>query len=279
MKRNVLNLLAALSVLVLVSGASACPGKCHKKSADAKVVKADGRSEATPCSAHAATTVADKAPCRKSGDAPCGSHVALTSAKGHCKTTDKVNEILASMPSVEYKVGDETVTCPYAAGALAKQHDKPIQYVVGDQTFETEGQANAQLASLIEQKVDEMKTVQFAAGEKCYRCPVTAKNEAQKAHAKMTYRVAGVDFADKELAEKAAKLASDRLGEVTMSYKVGDHTFECDKMAGAQAKETHTKMLYVVGDKETDCPQEAKMLMAKAKLAAIVAAATAVIAS
>lgn len=278
MKRNVLNLVAALSVLVLVSGAYACPGKCHKKSADAKVVKADGRSEATPCSAHA-TVVADKAPCHKSGDAPCGSHAALTSAKGHCKVTDKVNAVLASMPSIEYKVGDETVTCPYAADALAKKQNKPIQYVVGDQAFKSEGEANAQLASLIEQKVNEMKTVQFAAGDKCYRCPVTAKEEAQKAHAKMMYRVAGVDFANKELAEKAAQLASERLGEVKMSYKVGDHTFECDKTAGAQAKETHTKMLYVIGDKETDCPQEAKMLMAKAKLAAIVAAATAVIAS
>jgi len=300
MKRSVLSLVAALSVVMFANGASACPEKCKgKKSAGAKVVtvkhevKTDGRSESaekpcgksaktasakTPCSKSAKTASA-KAPCGKTAKAPCGSHAALTSAKGGCKTTEKVNAILASLPSMKFKIGDETVSCCRSASALAKKHNKPIEYVVGDETFKSEGEADVYLASMIEKKVEEMKTLQFAAGENCYRCPMTAKKAAQKAHAKLTYRVGGVDFEDKALAEKAAMLASEKLGEVKMSYKVGDSTFCCDKMAGAKAEKTGAKMTYVVGKEETDCPKEAKMLVARAKLAAIVAAATAVIAS
>ena len=89
----------------------------------------------------------------------------------------------------------------------------------------------------------------------------------------------GVDFEDKALAHRAAVLAKEKLGEIKMSYKVGKNTFCCDKMAGALAKKSGEKMFFVVGEEETDSENEAKMLMAKAKLAAIIAAATAVIAS
>lgn len=289
MKRNAMGLVAVLGAVAVVSGAWAvCPEKCGKSGkAKAVTVSDDGRSETTkttPCSKSKATTVADKAPCGSSAKtvstkAPWGSRAALTSSKGGCKVTEKVNAILASMPGMKFKIGSETTSCCQSAAALAKKHNKPIEYVVGEDTFKTEGEATARLASLIEKQVEEMKTVQFAAGKKCYHCPKTAAAEAKKAGAKLTYRIGGVDFEDKTLAHRAALLAKEKLGEIKMSYRVGESTFCCDKMAGASAQQTGKKMIFVIGEEETDSENEARMLMAKAKLAAIIAAATAILAS
>jgi len=241
--------------------------------------KATTVADKAPCGGKTATLASDKAPCGKSKGAPCGSHAALTSSKGEGDVSERVHTVLASMPGMTFKIGSETTSCCQSAAALAKKLDKPIEYVVGEETFKTEGEATAYLSSLLEKQVEEMASVQFAAGKKCYGCPKTAAAEAEKAGTKVTYRVGGVDFEDKEHAHQAAMLAKEKLGEVKMSYKVGKDTFCCDKMAGAKAKQTGEKMLYVVGEEETDCETDAKMLMAKAKLAALIAAATAVLAS
>jgi len=77
----------------------------------------------------------------------------------------------------------------------------------------------------------------------------------------------------------AAKLASERLSEIKLNYRVGKQSFCCDRMAVAKAKETGEKTIYVVGDDETDRPAKAQELMAKAKLAAVISAAMAILAS
>lgn len=277
------------SSVTTVSDTAPCSKPCNKPCGKSKATTVADKtpcsksaktvSDKAPCGSKSAKLTSGKAPCGKSKGAPCGSHAALTSSKGGCKVTEKVNAVLASMPSMKFKIGSETTSCCQSAAALAKKHNKPIEYVVGDEAFKTEGEATVRLASLVEKQVEDMKVVHYVAGGTDYHCPKTAAAKAKKAHAKLVYRVGGVDFSDQAKAEKAAVLASEKLGEVKMSYKVGKNTFCCDKMAGVKAKETGTKMVYVVGEEETNCQYEAKMLMAKAKLAAIVAAATAVITS
>jgi hypothetical protein len=90
------------------------------------------------------------------------------------------------------------------------------------------------------------------------------------------YRLAGYDFPAQDQAEKAAKLAKDAADQIKISYKVGDKSFCCDKMAGAEAKKSDAKMTFVVGERETCCEQEAKMLLTEAKVRAMVEAAASV---
>ena len=153
---------------------------------------------------------------------------------------------------------------------MAKTAGKPIQYVVGEDTFEKEGDAMVKLTSLLEAEVDSLKTMQFATAGKCYRCPMTAKDMAKKSNDKIVYRVGAVDFQDKEAAEKVVKLVSEKLTDVKMAYKVGEKSFCCDKMAGAEVKQSGKEMLFVVDGEETNCPTAAKYNLARAQIRKIV---------
>lgn len=251
---------------------------CHGASATTASGKA-------PCGGGAtATTASDKAPCGGAATAgkapcskPCHGEAKSASAEGDsdCPIGKKVKAVLASMPSMKYRVGEEVTPCSKTAAAMAEKAGKPMQYVVGDETFGEEAPATAKLASLLETELEAAQAVQFVAGGKCMRCPMTAKSVAEETKTTVTYRVGGVDFDKKEDAEKVAKLVSDAVAEVSMKYKVGDKTFCCDKMAGAAAKENGAKMTFVVGDQETCCPTTAKLRLTEAKLRKVVETAVA----
>ncbi|MCH7994652.1 MAG: hypothetical protein IIB57_09430 [Planctomycetes bacterium] len=275
-----------------MGSAWACPksGNCDKKGAT--VVKSDAKAGAKKggCGKSAATVSGSKSPCGKNCGKNCTKNCkhksAVLAADGaktkpcpltgkpieekDCPIAKKVEAILASLPSMKYRVGDETTCCSHAAEGMAKVAGKSIQYVVGENTFDKEGDAMVKLASLLETEVELLKTVQFATGGKCYQCPMTAKDMAKKSNDKVVYRVGGVDFQDKETAEKVVKLVSEKLADVKMAYKVGEKSFCCDKMAGAEVKQSGKKMLYVVDGEETDCPTAAKFNMARAQIRKIV---------
>ncbi len=293
MTKSVCSLATILAAGLFVASAWACPtsGNCDKKGAT--VVKSDAKAGAkkggcgksvttvsgskAPCSKSATTVSGSKAPCNKGaqlvGDSAKTKPCPLTGKpieEKDCPIGKKVEAVLASLPSMKYRVGDKTTCCSHAAGAMAKTAGKPIQYVVGENTFDKEGDAMVKLTSLLEAEVDSLKTVQFATGGKCYRCPMTAKDMAKKSKDKVVYRVGGVDFDDKETAEKVVKLASDKLSAVSMKYKVGEKSFCSDRMAGAEVKQSGKKMLFVVDGEETDCPTSAKFNLARAQIRKIV---------
>lgn len=286
MTKSVCSLAAILAAGLLVGSAWAYPqsGNCEKHKKGATVVKSDAKAGAEQVAkkggcGKSATTVSDsKAPCSKkstvlAADGAKTKPCPLTGKpieEKDCPIAKKVEAVLASLPSMKYRVGDETTCCSHAAAAMAKTADKPIQYVVGENTFDKEGDAMVKLTSLLEAEVESLKTVQFATAGKCYRCPVTAKNMAKKSNDKVVYRVGGVDFDDKETAEKVVKLASEKLSAVSMKYKVGEKSFCCDKMAGAEVKQSGKKMLFVVDGEETDCPTAAKINLARAQIRKIV---------
>lgn len=223
--------------------------------------------EKKPCSASKASA---KGGCSKK----CGMTGKTVAAKeGGCPIGAKVDAVLASMPEMKYTVGDRSMCCPKAAKYAAEKEHKEMTYTIGEENFKTEGEAMEKLASLMEEEIKSMQTVSYAVGGDCSRCPMTAKSMAKKSGKKMMYRVAGVDFESREMADAAAKAAAEAAEKVSMAYKVGDKEFKCATMAGSKCKESGSKMTYVVGDEETCCKTQAKVLHAKAKVRAMVQAA------
>ena len=249
-------------------------GDCNKPCGGATAVTVSDKAPCSkPCGGEKAATVSDKAPCAK----PCHGQSATAAGSDDQSSpiAQKAKAVLASMPAMKYRVGDEVTPCSKTAAAMAEKAGKPMQYIVGDETFGEEGPATAKLAAVLEGELEAVQTVQYVAGGKCMRCPMTAKSVASETNTKVAYRVGGVDFEKKEDAEKVAKLVSDAVAEVGMKYKVGDKTFCCDKMAGAAVKESGAKMTFVVGDEETCCPTTAKLLLTEKKLRKVVETAVA----
>lgn len=213
-----------------------------------------------------------KAEVASSGPGGCGKPC-HASAGGAATENATVKAVLASLPSVKYRVGDQTVCCANGASAMAKTENKPIQYVVGDEVAATEAEAALKLAALFEKEIENMTALQFSVGGESTRCPVTAKSMAEKAKATIAYKVGGVEFADKEKAETAVKLVADAAATVKMSYKVDGKSFCCDKMAGTAAKDSGKPIVFVVGEEEAPDEATAKLLYAQAKIRAIVEAA------
>lgn len=236
------------------------PGCCSKKNAS---LTADGKAAKKPgcCNKKKVSLTADGSPkkCKLTGKP-------LVNGDEGCPIAKKVEAILTSLPTMTYRVGDETTGCAKSAAEMAEKAGKPLQYVVGEKTFEKEGEAVAKLTSLLEEELKAMQSVQYSVGGECSRCPVTAKSMAKKAGSKMMYRVAGVDFAEKEDADKTVKLVSEAVTKVKMAYKVDGKTFHCDKAAGAKCNKSGKKMTYVVGEEETPCQTSAKRMQAEAKI-------------
>jgi len=259
MSKKMLSMLAVCALATVVTTAQACP--CSKS-------KSAGKTK----------TVADKTstPCSKSAGAPCHKGSAKLVAS---KANSHIEELVAKLPKMQYKVGDTVTVCSKSASTLAEKSHEKMLYLVGDKSFENEAEAKAALAAELEKEIANLESMQFAVGEKCVRCPITAKSMAKESGSKVAYRVAGIDFLKKEQAEKAVALVSDAAETVKISYKVGEKSFCCDKMAGDYSKETGKSITYVVGDEETSCPITAKLMLNKAKIHAIIAAAAAALAS
>jgi hypothetical protein len=178
-----------------------------------------------------------------------------------------------------YRVGDTATHCSLQAETIARKTGQPIHYAVGDRTFDNQGEAKLKLASLLEKEIDTLKTVQYVAGGEYHHCPRTAKKIAEANGDKVAYRVAGFDFQCRDKAESVAKLVSDRLAEVKMSYRVGDDSFCCDKMAARTAQKTGNPVHYVVDGEETSCEKTAKLMLSEAMIRAAVLTAAAAFAS
>ncbi len=292
------------------------PAKCKHKGAitvaDRNVTpvadkpKNDGRSQPqgesaaeSPCRHKSAASAAAKTPCGKKCGKNCMKDcckkgVKLTSddagmircpltgeliPEKDCPLDKRVHSVLAAMPAIKYRVGGEVTCCSKRAQELAKNGGGGIKYVVGDEVVEAEDDAKVMLAGLLDKEIGLLKTMQFAVGEESFLCPMTAKGAAKKSKTKIAYRVGGVDFPDKVEAEKTLKLIKEALGDVKMTYKVGDQSFCCDKMAGMKVKETGKKMMYVVGEEQTPCEKTARLMLTELMIRTIVATAAAALAS
>lgn len=254
MKRFALGLAGVLSLVVGVSSVLACPNEGCAKNKKAGMVSAGpgGGAASGGCSK------------------PCGGGSSVTAS-----ASDAAKAVLAAMPAVKYRVGEQTMCCPNAASVAAKTENKPVEYVVGEEAFKTQSEADAKLVALYEREIEAMIAVQYSVGGESTQCPNTAKQMAESAHAPIAFKVGGVEFADKTKAEAAVKLVADAAAGVKMSYKVDGKPFCCDKMAGEAAKTGGKPIVFVIGSDEIAEESAAKLVFAQAKIKAIVEAATA----
>lgn len=213
-----------------------------------------------------------KAEVASSGSAGCGKPC-HASAGGAATENAAVQSVLASLPSIKYRVGDKVGCCANGASVTAKTEGKPVEYLVGDDVFATEAEAKVKLAALYEKEIENMTALQFSVGGESTRCPMTAKSLAEKSKATIAYKVGGVEFADKDKAEATVKLVADAATAVKMSYKVDGKSFCCDKMAGTAAKGSGKPIVFMVGEEEAPDEATAKLLYSQAKIRAIVEAA------
>lgn len=258
-----------------VQTASQKPGCCGNCK-NAKAASSDGpcphatkvqtASAGSGCNKSKGVTTASQKP----GCCAKAKGVTTASAGSGCPKAAKMKAVLASLPTMTYKVGDKSTSCDKSAGAMAKENGSKVQYVVGENTYAEEGEATVQLAKLLDDQVAKMQTIQFSAGGKCYACPVTAKSMVGDKGGKIAYRVGGVDFETKALANKALENIKVALAKVEMSYTVGDKAYKCGTSAGKVAKAGTAKLTYVVGDKSTCCKIQAGVLLAQAKIRTIV---------
>ena len=171
-----------------------------------------------------------------------------------------------NMPAMQYVVGEKRTQCSDEAAKLAKAGEKTIRFVVADKTFAEEGEAKKAYTKVLDEFLANMTRVQFAVGDECTACPLTAKSIAEKKGAKVRYRLASYTFDDKAKADKIAKLALDAAEKVQLTLAVGTESYQCPVTAKEAAQSAGKKLEYCVGEKRTACQVTAKVELAKAKI-------------
>lgn len=229
-----------------------------KKASDCCGTKAKATAGASGCHDAAGGAAAKASGCgEKSGG--CGE-------KAEGASCEKSELVRKSIPTMKYRVGEETLCCPSEAEKLAKSKEATIQFVVADKTYDDEAEAKKAYAKVLDGYMTEMVAVKYAVGEECVACPVTAREMAQKEKKPMTYRVAAYDFKTEEQAKKAVLAAKEAAGKVALKTVVGEKEFGCCDSAAAAAKAENKKVEYKVGDKATNCPVEADVNLALARI-------------
>lgn len=170
-----------------------------------------------------------------------------------CCSKCTMTAAMKKLPKMTYKVGDESVCCSDAADALAKKHEKPIQFVVGEKTYDDHMQAYTALVESTESFVNK-----FVTPTKCEKSGKTS--------------IAGASCGCPMEAGKKTELVKKAIDEVKMSYVVGDKECHCPMEAKNLAADSPNKTKYVVDGKETCCNLEARLNLAKAKYAAAIEA-------
>ena len=164
-----------------------------------------------------------------------------------------VSVAMKNLPTMTYKVGDKEICCSESAAALAKKAEKPVHFVVAKKTYETKEAAYTALVESTESFVNNFVTPA--------KCETSGKTS-----------IAGKSCGCPMEAGKNAAMVKKAIGDIKMTYVVGETKCNCPTQAKALAKEGDAKTTYVVAGKETCCNLEARMNLAKAKYAAAVKA-------
>lgn len=160
---------------------------------------------------------------------------------------------MGQLPKITYAVGEETACCPKAAAKLLKENGGHIHYVVGEEQFDSEADAHAALVKATEEFV--------AAFAEPHTCPASGN-----------LVLAGQPQTCEKSAGHLAKLMQDAMGEVQLTYMVGEEECHCPIKAGQLAEQSGEKKQFVVGEEATCCEQTARLNLARAKYKAAVTA-------
>ena len=178
-----------------------------------------------------------------------------------CESTcdgDKGISYVNYIPAMSYKVGDETMACSKMAGAMAKEHNTHMHYVVKGVEYDDKAAAMNAHAKQLEGMMMDLVRVQYAVDGECVACPVAAKEMADSCEMKtLQYRVGPATFENAEDAIKASIMAYNAAMSTEMEYAVGEATTTCSVAAGEMAKAADCSVEYVVNGQRTHCKTSA----------------------
>lgn len=235
---------------------------CDKSGKAAKTVATKGAGCGSKCDKSAKTVATAGQGCSKSAKA-------ATFTGGCHKSFAKT--VLASMPSMTYRVGDMETPCSKTAAAKSKESNTATQYVVAGKNYTEKGEAVVALTSLLQERADAMSSVQYVVAGESFGCPMTAKSVAKKTDAKTTYRLAGVNFDSKDAADKAATRVADAVAKLVIQPMSEGKPAGCV----ASCKKAGKTVTYVVAGEETPCETTAGLMLAQAKIRTIAETAAA----
>ena len=241
---------------------SKCDQTCDKHKQAAGCCSKDKQAAAC-CSKDQAKTAASSS-CSKDG--------------GACGETNCAGEQVAykgmMIPRMVYLVGDQTLTCPRTAAAAAKESGTTLKYVVAGQTYDDKEAALAAHAEQLENFLNnDVLAVQYTVGKDCTRCSNSAKAMANKCGQPVKYRLASRNFASKDKAEEAAKVAREAAEKIALEIKVGNKCFNCPNEASQVAQKDGKQVDYCVGELRTTSKSAASVYVAIEKIKAAIAAA------
>lgn len=286
MTRKSIVSLSAVLAIAFATSVNACDKKGSKKDGKtvATTVDTTVATKSAGCSKSAksatlttsAKTVATASSpccgkCEKSGKTASGAkfdcHKGLATLTAGAKCNKgRVAAILASMPSMSYRVANFDSHCMYSAKAKAEETKAAVTFVVDGKAYDSRGDASVALASLLTDRANEMSEVTLAVGDQTFNCPHAAQGVAAKSNAKVRYQLAGFEFDDKEQATKLSKKLHETISAAAVTVKADGKTVFCAKSASASGK----TVTYVVGDEETSCDKHAKLLLAQQLVRTIV---------
>lgn len=273
-------LMASSALAQCTDTAKAAKSTCSTTKAQVASAKADGC-----CATKAQTAKTDAKGCCAtkaqvaSADAKgsCSSNAKLASADGKtctAKAADMPAELVMMQkiakhggPAMTFKVGDKTTCCPMEAEKLAAADTStPVQFVVDKTTFVSKADAKMAYATELERYLEDLTTVQFAVGDECTRCPMTAKKMASTAGKTVQYRLGSFSFDDMEKAKALAASARKAAEEVKLAAMVGDKEYGCCTTAGKVAKTEGKTVEYKVAGTKTTCDKTADLNLKMAKV-------------
>jgi hypothetical protein len=188
-----------------------------------------------------------------------------TAGKSNCS---KGTAGCCAMPTMQYKVGDEVLSCPKAADKLAQEKGAPIVYLVSGKEYSDKNDALKAYADVVEEHLKSVTTVRYMVGDKCVGCPMEARELAKTSGGTVKYCVAGVIFEDQAKADQAAKEAAKAAEAVQMTTLVDGKPYTCDKAAAEACHKSGHKPEYAVGECKTSCRMTARIELAKARIEA-----------
>ncbi len=245
------------------------PACCAQKKGQQKAACTAKQKKADCCDAK------KKADCKDKAKAACADKKEACSHEGKkekCGDTNCVGEQVrykgVVLPRLVYQVGEQKLTCPRSAVKLAKEKNLPIKYIVGEQSFDDKAEALEAHAARLEKFYNELLTVQYAVGDRCVACPNAAAELAKQKGAKVSYQVASFRFADREAAEKAARMARAKGDNVAIKVMVGDQLFDSPAQAAEVAKLKGKPVTYSVGKLNTSSETVAKIQLQVARIKA-----------
>lgn len=183
------------------------------------------------------------------GACPSTSTVALNDDDKACP----VSLAMGKLPKFTYKIGDKETCCGESAAALAKEHDKPVHFVVAGKSYEDKAAAYTAYVEVTEKFVND-----FATPHTCEKSGTTT--------------IAGQACNCPVKAGETSKLVKAAMGKVKMTYVVGKESCDCPTHAGEIAKKSGESIHYVIGDAKTTCNMTARVNLAHAKYKAAVQA-------